>query len=159
MKKREILFENILSDKTGEGTLIEVLLNRNVFNAVFTVILVIAAVAVSYLAFFSLVKNSFFVKKAVANMSQVLIEGGERGLILDRFDRPLLGNIPSLNLILLPQSLPEEIRETSEVLKALRLITNLEEDDWVSLLSEVKTGAKNRLLVKKNLTLEEIKNV
>jgi len=79
-----------------------------------------------------------------------------RGVIYDRNGEILASNLPSFNLYLIP----EDIQEREQLIKNLKVLINLDPDDIKSKLKkESKTNSFDPVLVKKNLTWEELAKI
>ncbi len=76
-----------------------------------------------------------------------------RGLILDRFNQPLVENIASFNLVVVPSDLPKE--SLGEELGKLVSVFNLDEQELKTKIAQSDPKSIFPILIKQNLSSEE----
>ncbi|MBI5732910.1 penicillin-binding protein 2, partial [Candidatus Jorgensenbacteria bacterium] len=146
----------ILTDRVVEEDLLEVPLTDRVFK-IFVVIVALSMIAIlGQFMYLGLVKHSFYESKALANISDRKIEPAPRGIITDRFEKPLVRNSPSFNVFLMPDLLPEVVEDRSKALKIIEKILGIDEVVVSGLITEREKTSNNRILLTDDLTQEQL---
>ena len=74
----------------------------------------------------NVLKGNFIVSAPLANISEVAVSKAERGVILDRYGKPLVKNKPIFNAVLVPSQLPKEAIEKKAAITKIAKILELE---------------------------------
>ncbi len=136
----QVNLEDILADRFKEEDYLEVPLEPKVFKIFWWFALVLAGVAVFQLLNLGIKDHQFYRGRALANMSYQVTEKAPRGVIYDRFQKPLVQNKATLNVYLVPHELPKEpalrsftIKKVSEILgiNEKELEAKIKEKDWL----------------------------
>ncbi|MGC9046901.1 MAG: hypothetical protein ACP5IC_02175, partial [Minisyncoccia bacterium] len=90
MKQEKINIENILADYKSKDELLEIPLSNRIFQIILIAMAVILLVVVGRLFYFNVIKYDFYLSKANANAFYTKIFIAPRGIIFDRFGKPLL---------------------------------------------------------------------
>lgn len=158
-KTPPINLEEILTDRAREEDLLEIPLRDKVFKfflffGSFTFFLV-------FLQFLNvgLFKSDFYFNRALLNASDVKIEPAPRGIIFDRFGKPLVRNEPSFNVFLVPTKLPESSSGKLEALKKISSILNIDLDELKERLREKDWSRSDKLFLTNDLTHEKLVNL
>lgn len=129
---------------------------------------VVAAViaAVSRTAALAVVSGDFYRQRALANINRPITVPAQRGLIADRFQSPLLKNIPSftltLNLPLLFQRRFDSLSRRQALERVARLVGRilpLEAPELVQRLAAVDWETTSTVVLARNLTLDQAINL
>ncbi len=154
--KHSIDFEDILSDERREGEFYEVPLAAGVFRFSFFSSAVIALALFGALLFAGVVKGDFYASRAIKNISDERIEEAPRGVILDRFGKPLLHNEPSTRVVLSPRDFPTDANERVRLFGELAQILHVPTDELLKKIEERDWGQADRLTLKENPTHDEL---
>lgn len=156
MRRHSIDLEDILQDRRTEDDFLEVPLRERAFRIFLIVLIPVFLGLIVQLVSLNVVQGTFFKARADANMTDVRVRTAPRGVIVDRFGKPLLHNEPSTKIFLSPRDFPEDpdarLAALDKVSAALRmdptaLAKKIEEKDW---------GVSDRLLLSENATHDEL---
>jgi penicillin-binding protein 2 len=96
-------------------------------------------------------KGEFYRQRALANISGVMVQKAERGIIFDRYGKPLVENKPIFNAILVPSQLPRLEKDKKLALDKIREILNLSSPEFEKILNEADWEFFNRILLARDL--------
>lgn len=150
-KRRELNLEDILADKAAVEDLLEVPVKPGVFKICFLVIALMVLINVSRLFSLNVLKGNFYRQRALANISEVAVSKAERGVILDRYGKPLVKNKPIFNAVLVPSQLPKEAIEKKAAITKIAKILELEPEIIQKILKETDLEFTNRILLVRDL--------
>ncbi len=154
--KNHIQIEDILPDKENDEDLVEVPLADKVFR-MFFVLVTISFVAMSFqFAHLALGNESFFKRRAAANMSDTKIQPAPRGIIVDRFGKPLLRNEPISRIFVAPHDFPEEPEERVRILKDIGEKLGISWSELKDLIEQKDWGQSDRVLIVQEASHDQI---
>tara|TARA_B100000965_G_scaffold335509_1_gene301396 strand:- start:2299 stop:4140 length:1842 start_codon:yes stop_codon:yes gene_type:complete len=130
---------------------------KNFFNRLIFVYLFFALLFIYFLyRTYSLQVSSYsdYEIAALENKTREILIQPRRGIIFDRNGEILVNNVPSYNLIISPS----EIENLNDLIKKIKSIIILSDEDidYVEMNFKIKAELNRELIVKRNLTLEEI---
>ncbi len=99
-------------------------------------------------------RGDLYLAKAEANRLRLKAIPAERGLIYDANRRPLVTNLPTFSLELLPGDLPKETEKAEEEIKKIAQITGVAETEIAKTLADFKNLNYRAVTVKDNLDYE-----
>ncbi len=148
--------EDILTDRAAEEDFLEVPLADKVFKRLLLIVgLIVLAIAVQ-LVYVGGVNHSFYEKRAVVNMSDVKTEVAPRGIIYDRFHKPLVANEPAFDAVLIPSMLPADSERRVETVNAVSAMLNLDTAEVRKKIGERDWSLSARLVLKNNISHDEL---
>jgi len=156
------LEEAVLDDLAQELDALELPLSQKAFKLVGAAVFLVVAVVILRVLFLGGWQNKFYDRQALVNASQITSIRAERGIIFDRFDKPLVKNIPSFRLNLKLVDLFRNKDERIKTIEALQGILDLPPDYIENLIEGVNLEKQNLLTVVRELSVEqviEIKNL
>ncbi len=153
---KELNLEDVLSDKIVEDDLLEIPLADRVFKFFFGFLFIVALVFVIKLVILGVFTHSFYEQRALDNISKIKVEPVPRGIITDRFGKPLVKNEPTLNVFLVPKNLPQEISEKNKVLEKIGNILNLDEKTLSQKIGNKDRALNDRLFLASELTHDQL---
>lgn len=109
------------------------------------------------LGYLQIVKGDFYTKRAENNRLRYYYINAPRGIIYDRNNNPLVLNIPSYSLILVPVDLPHNQDEKNQLIETVASIFNLKPEEILARLEEKKEISIEPILIKTNLEVEEVR--
>jgi len=140
MKSRKnIEFEEILSDRSVEGSVREVPISPRTFFVFVVLVGFIVLIMIAELFWINIGKQKLYKERALDNVSDSKVKHSPRGIIFDRFVKPMTENVPAFNVYLIPQKLPIEriqrenaIKRIADILKISEweIVKKIEEKDW-----------------------------
>lgn len=155
MKRKYLDFEDVLSDQRREDEFVEVPLRNGIFRATLFVGISVAAILFVQLFLMNVVGGSRFLDRAVSNMTDEQLEEAPRGVIIDRFGKPLLHNEPTLKVVLAPRDFPEGTVARRAVLDRIAQIINVPREDLYTKMEKRDWGQSDRIVVKENPSHDE----
>jgi penicillin-binding protein 2 len=159
MTGSDLNLEDILTDRAAEEDFLEIPLSDRVFKNFLILTSVIFLLLFAQLLNLAAFNYSFYSKRAIANMSDVKIQAAPRGIITDRFGNNLVKNDPSFNAFLVPKSLPKSPDAQLTSIGQAGEILNLDENAVLGQIKEKDWSITDRLLLKNNLTHDELVNL
>ncbi|MFA5083915.1 MAG: penicillin-binding transpeptidase domain-containing protein [Candidatus Paceibacterota bacterium] len=154
-KKTELNLEDILTDRAAVNDLLEVPVKPVVFRICFWVIVAAVLAGASRLFSLNIFKAEFYERRASANISEVDVQKSERGIIFDRYDKPLVKNKPVFNAILVPSQLPQGGTEQEAALNEIAGILDLTPEALGKIFEESDLEFTNRILLASGLSQNE----
>jgi cell division protein FtsI/penicillin-binding protein 2 len=124
-KKRELNLEDILTDKAAVEDLLEVPVKSGVFSICFFIIVSMVLSGASRLFSLNIFKGDFYRQRALANISEIAVQKAERGIIFDRYGKPLVKNKPIFNAVLNPSQFTKEKAEKEIAINKITESLNL----------------------------------
>lgn len=103
------------------------------------------------LAYLNLVRGGEYQAMAERNSLRSLVLVAPRGIIYDRFGEPLVQNEPSLDAVIVPNDLPQDVTHRSQVLERTREFFEPETELWESLVKRLETKSLQPVLVRSHI--------
>jgi penicillin-binding protein 2 len=153
---KDLNLEDILTDRAVEEDLLEIPLTDRVFRNFLAVAAVVFLLFLAQFLNLAVLDHDLYSKRAVANMSDVKVQPAPRGVITDRFGEDLVENDPSFNAYLTPKSLPKDTAGRLEIIENAANILSLDENEILSRTEERDWSMTGRLLLKSDLTRDEL---
>ncbi|MCL4406467.1 MAG: penicillin-binding transpeptidase domain-containing protein [Patescibacteria group bacterium] len=151
----EINFDEITLDtESSRGfSVTERGLDGRIFIAIGGAAVVIAGLLFLRTGFLSVVKNKAYSERADANINKVIVEPAPRGIILDRYGKPMVANTPILSVYLRPAELIKQ-NELSSVLEALAKL-GVDQRKLFAILNQSNLQESDTVLIKKDISNAE----
>jgi len=156
MKKHYIDLEEILQDRRMEEDFLEIPLKERVFQTFLIVFVPIFLGLILQLISLNVFQGSFFKARADANMTNIRVQTAQRGIIVDRFGKPLLHNEPTTKVFLSPRDFPEVIEDRFAVLEKVSAALQMDPEELKKKIEEKDWGVSDRLLVSDSATHDEL---
>lgn len=153
--KEEINLEDILAGSERDD-LVEVPLPEGVFKSLRWLIITAAILIAGQVIYLGGIQKKFYFKRSLANANEVRVEPAARGLILDRYGKPLIKNEPVFNVFLEPKNLPKDALAREAGLQRIREELKFSEEDFVKRLKGANWQVADRLFLTNNLSHEEL---
>lgn len=156
MTRAPFEIEEVLADRSGEDSLLQVPLKDRVFRGFFALALLATLAVGVQVARLALVKHEFYRTRAEANVTDFTVAPAPRGIVCDRFGTPLVSNEPSWSAVLVPRDLPPDAEGR---VAALDLIATRFGEDAATLRARVAAkdwSVSDRLVVSDVLSREAL---
>lgn len=138
-KNKEIYLEEaVLDDFAKDFDLIELPLSEKAFRLIKIVIFCAVLLVVERIFLLGIVKNAFYKNQAVLNSSEQTTLAAERGIIFDKFDKPLVSNSSTLQLTLKIVNFVKNQDEREKTTNALKEILQFTSDNIAELFNKIK---------------------
>lgn len=147
--------DSIMTITQEEKALIETPYRRRGLNGLWYLMaaaVVILALRVFYL---DVVKGEYYVELSRGNRIHALVIKAPRGKILDKFGTPLVANIPSTDVVIVPSDLPEKYEERKLLAQTLSDILHIGEGDVETAIESQNRKSLDPILLKENISQEE----
>lgn len=154
--KNHIHIEDILPDKENDEDLVEVPVTDKVFRVFFFLVAIFFVVISFRFAHLALGDESFFERRALANMSDTKIHPAPRGIIVDRFGKPLLRNEPISRIFIVPHDFPEAPEERIKTLKDIGEKLGIPWNTLKDIIEQKDWGQSDRVLIVHEASRDQI---
>lgn len=155
----DLNLEDILTDRAVEEDFLEIPLADRVFKIFLAIATVIIVLVFAQLLNLAAVNGDFYTKRAVANMSDIKVESAPRGIITDRFGNKIVENNQTFNVFLVPKSLPKTSEERLAIIESAVAILGLDQSEILKQLEERDWSISDRLILKTDLSHDELLGV
>ncbi len=156
MNHPDINLEEILNDRAVEEDLLEIPLTDKVFRIFSLIVFVITAVVLIKMVGVGIVNHPFYSKRALLNVSEVKIESAPRGIISDRFGKPMVTNEPSFNVFLSPKLLPQTPEERTKAIEEISRTLVIQKSELNQKIAKKDWGLNDRLLLANNVSHNQL---
>lgn len=156
MTKRRVQFEDILSDRDVEENLREVPIPRASFLGLAIVGVVVIAAATVQLFNLNIIKGNLYTERALDNVSDAKVKAAPRGVIEDRFGKPIVENVPAFNVFLYPRLLPQDATARDTALRELSAILRINYDELLQKLEERDWSLSDKILLTSDVSQDEL---
>lgn len=152
-----MLEEAVLDDLAIDLDLLETPLGDKAFKLVGTFsFIIIAAIAVRIL-YLGVWQGNFYKNQALANAGKIIPIPAQRGIIYDRFNSPLVKNLPIFRLSLkIPDLLKLKKTEQEQIIKKISEILNISDSDIKNSIYSVNLEKQNSVVLTSELSQDEI---
>ena len=152
------LEEAVLDDMVKGMDLVEMPLSEKIFKIIGFAAAIIAAVVFLRVSFLGIWKGDFYKNRALANAGKIISLASERGIVFDRFGKPLVENEPSYKIDLrLIELMKPGIRE--KTFKELRKILEAEITGAEKLIQSVDLEKRDFLTLPFNISKEQAEKI
>ena len=129
---------------------------ENLKRFFYTIVLVVAAIT-ARTAYLQITKGSYYASKAENNRINNVIVKAPRGMIVDRRGKPLVENVASFDLVVIPARLPEGEQERNTILRHCSELVSKERPETEKILQPgvFDLNSFKPYLIKENLTHAE----
>lgn len=156
MRNRPLNLEDVLQDRRTEEDLLEVPLANRVFKTLGLILAPLFLILAGQLVSLNVVQGDAFKARAFANMSDVKIREAPRGVIVDRFGKPLLHNEPSEKVLLSPHDFPQDPALRVAALEQVSAVMGMDYAALAKQIEEKDWGQSDELLLTDNATHDEL---
>ena len=125
--RKKTNLEDVLADRAAEDDYMEIPLADNTFKLFSLVTILIFSAVIFQIFNLGIFKKDFYQRRAAANVNNTNITLAPRGIITDRFNKPLLQNESSSNVFVAPADLP---KGTAEKINTLKIAAEILEIDF-----------------------------
>lgn len=154
--RRHIDFEDILSDQRREEDFFEVPLGGSVFRFSFVAGAMVIGILFLSFSFITIIRGDFYSARALGNISDERIEEAPRGIIVDRFDRPIVHNNPVAKIVLSPRDFSSDSQERIKKLRDIADALMIPRAELLQMVEKRDWGQSDRLVLKENPKHEEL---
>lgn len=155
--KQDLFLEEAVLDDLAQGLdPLELPLSQKAFKLVGVATFLVVTVVILRILFLGGWQSKFYSQQALVNASQISTIRAERGIIFDRFDKPLVKNLSSFRLSLKLVELLKNKDERIQTIEALQNILNLPPNYIENLIEEVNLEKQNSLIIARQLSVEDV---
>ncbi len=153
----ETTLSDVISGRASTGDNVrEVPIRRKVFVRFLTLSVLLAAAVLVRVLYIGVVRSSFYSGRAIRNMSDVSVLPAPRGIILDRFGKPLVRNDPSFNVTLHPQYLPRGAEARALVISEIASVIRVSSSTLTDEIARRNWNTSDRMVLKEGLNQDEL---
>ncbi|MEK7194037.1 MAG: penicillin-binding transpeptidase domain-containing protein [Patescibacteria group bacterium] len=155
-KKEIFLEEAVLDDLAQDFDAVEMPLSERAFKLVAASVVIVIFIVIARILFLGFYKGDFYANRALGNAGRITAIRAERGIILDRFNKPLVKNEPAFRLNLKISEILKDSREKEEAFKSLEEILNIPADEIGNLIRQVDLEKQNSITIATDLSIENV---
>ncbi len=157
MKKKKELFleEAILDDLAQDLDVLEMPLSLRAFRLVGLSVVIIISIVMLKILYLGIWQGDFYEIRAQVNTNQIITLRAERGIIFDRFNKPMVKNLPSFQLNLMVVELLKNQEEREEILKIISDTIDMPVSKIEELVKEINLKRQNSITLANNLTIKQ----
>ncbi len=152
------LEEAVLDDLAKGLDLMEMPLSQKIFKIIGFMVIGVVAVAFLRILFLGVWKGDFYKNRALANAGQIIPIATERGIIFDRFNKPLVENIPIYKVDLKLVELMK-VGEREKVFKELHKILGVEIGEMENLVRSVNLESRDFITLAVDISKEQAEQI
>lgn len=130
-------------------------LNRSVSSLLLFGMLTFLAILGGRVFYLSVTKGDEYSAIALRNSLRSLIIPAPRGIVYDISGKPLVRNVPSMDMVLIPADIPSEEAAQSTLQAALVSTFNIDETQLADAFAKIDRRSTLPILVKEKMTQEE----
>lgn len=156
MKRHYIDLEDVLQDRRTEEDFLEIPLKERVFRVFLFILIPLFLGLIAQLFSLNVLQGDFFKARAGANMTDVRVQTAPRGVIVDRFGKPLLHNEPATKIFLSPRDFPEDPDARLSILDKVSAALHMDSAELAKKIETKDWGTSDRLLLSSNATHDEL---
>lgn len=145
----------VLTATEKEAARLEPPLERKWIDSLWFFVVFIMLVLAGRILFMTVIKGSYYQDIAKGNSVRSLVIKAPRGRIYDRFGIPLVTNVPSMDLVVIPFDLPRDEGKKKEIALKVAEVTNMNEADVRIRIENMDPKSFNPVLIKENISQEE----
>lgn len=156
-KSELFLEESVLDDMAASMDCVEMPLTRRIFTFVVAAAALMALVVSGKVFVLGVNAGTSYKNRAIANVSDSTIRPAERGIFFDRFETPLVRNIPTFRVVLNLSDFfkkQEDVREYE--IGELARIVNANKEDVRKLLLHVDLERQSSIVIARDLTIVQV---
>ncbi|MEK9194396.1 MAG: penicillin-binding transpeptidase domain-containing protein [Patescibacteria group bacterium] len=152
MKNRQNLnLEDILTDRVHEDDLLEVPLADRIFKVFLLLLGLIFVLALLQFLNIGILKHSFYKNRALLNSARIKNQPAPRGIVFDRFEKPLVQNTPSFNVFLSPVDLPKSLVGRLAVLERIGELLEIDLEELNQSIKKKDWNLGDKIFLKSNI--------
>lgn len=148
----EIKFDEVVPDNMGRIA-VERPIGTRPFVFIIITFLFFVAVGVLRIGYLSILLNGVYKNRAEANVNKIVIEPAERGIIVDRYGKPMVQNKPSLTAVIKISELVKN-NEFDKLSAAVSEI-GISNDDFSALFSNKDLEKIDTIILKKDISNQD----
>lgn len=156
MSKNELNFEDLVfKEDQRESDYLELPLSRQTFILVGAAIILIGVAALGRVGFLGILKNNFYSSRAAINANKEVDLPAPRGIILDRFGKPLVANKSSFSAFLSVSELLKSPGVLATTVETVSGILSLEAADLENIIQKADLEKRNFVPIARNISVAQ----
>ncbi|MCL4399910.1 penicillin-binding transpeptidase domain-containing protein [Patescibacteria group bacterium] len=156
MKQDDLNLSDVLTDKYSEEEFLEIPLTDKVFRYFLVVVFLVFLLILGKTFYMGFFQHSFYLDKAVSNISNLEVNVAPRGIINDRFGEALTQNEPSFNVFVSPSGLPKDQNSMDAVLGEASQVLGLDSSSTFSEFNGKSFNPADKLILKGDIDHNEL---
>lgn len=153
-KYTELSFDEAIANIEASQTKIERSINYRVFYFVFGAVILFSVIGIGRVFELGILKNSFYAARAEGNFNRNIPIVAPRGIIVDRYGKPLVENRLIFSAFLRVSDMVKN-NEKDGILKALNDILGIRPQEIITKLDKANLENSNEIKIAEDLTREE----
>lgn len=151
----ETTLSDVISDRVDDGVR-EVPVRRKVFAGFIMLAAALMGVMIARVLYIGVFRHNFYSARAERNVTAAAVLPAPRGIITDRFGKPLVRNDSSFNAVLHPQYLPRDAELRTAAMGDIAAIIGTEAETLAADIARRDWNTTDRMVLKENLSQDEL---
>lgn len=147
--------DSIMTITQKEEALIERPLERRALSYVFYLMIVVIMILAGRVFYLDVIKGQYYSEASRTNRVRKVAIKAPRGLILDKYGKVLVRNIPSLDAVIIPSDLPDNQTERESIAKSASEILGIEPEKTLEIMNNQNKKVSQPVLLKENITQDQ----
>lgn len=147
--------DSIMTITQKEKAIIEMPFKRKGLETIWFFILFIIILLAGRVAYLDVIKGNYYSDVSKGNRIRLSAIKAPRGKILDKFGNILVGNTPSMDVVVVPYDLPNDLIERGKVAKIVANVLNMELGNVETALEAHNKKSLDPVLLKENITQDQ----
>lgn len=159
---KKLNFEEAIVDGQVEGlNQLELPLGNQIFWAILFLVSMIFLTTIGRVIYLTIGRSHFYQERALMNVNKIINIPSQRGLIVDRFDKPLLKNVLSFNAILNLNSFVQwgDSSESKAVLEELSRILAIDSRELIQKIKNTNIENNDKLILARDISIGQAINI
>ncbi len=155
-KKDALVFDldNILKNNNVQGKIEDPIPSRRLIILALGIPVVILGIALRLFQL-QIIHGNYNLSLADENRIRIETTRAARGIIYDRDKKPLIDNLPSFDLVMIPADLPRNETERNQIFKKVRHSTSVPVKKMNQIIAKKGNGYKDPVLLQENISRKE----
>lgn len=147
--------DSIMTVTQKEKAIIEKPFKRKGLNMVWYVIVLIIILLAGRVFYLDVIRGSYYSDVSNGNRIRLITIKAPRGKILDKFGRVLVGNMPSMDVVIVPRDLPDNHDKIEAVAREVSGILDMDLGNVETVLGTQNRKSIEPVLLKENITQDQ----
>lgn len=151
----EEIEDSIMTITQKEKAIIEMPFKQKGLDAIWLFILIVIIFLAGRVAYLDIIKGQYYSDVSKGNRIRLSAIKAPRGKIMDKFGNVLVGNAPSMDVVVIAHDLPDNPDERKKVAKITADILNMDLGNVETALEAQKEKSLDPVLLKENITQDQ----
>jgi penicillin-binding protein 2 len=147
--------DSIMTVTEQEKAIIETPFEKKGLKIIWFITIIILSVILGRVFYLDVVKGKYYSQLSKNNRIRLIVIKAPRGNILDKSGKFLARNVPSIDAVLVPYDLPNDLNERRKIAENLSNILNMDEGNAEAIIESQNKKSLDPVLFKENITQDQ----